>query len=283
MLVLPIFTVLLFFFLIFNFLVTFLAIIDPRSCTPNPSIFDCGESRFDCGKSRNVILKHPFRSLGDPNICRYPHFNLSCHNNRPVLLTSPDVSPEKYNSYYYVDLDSIDYVNKTIDHVIDPGLQKGNCSTLPSFRFSQLLASDSYRTDGWFIGQLSLYVKGDVEELVFVSCKNPVKSESKSKFHRLLDTATCNVSARRFSNNVSDTGDIFPYDYVGLASNLAISDIEESCTINVILPTQTDDESLRKGEDVSFHHIHNLLADGFQVQWSNFGNSLEKGPFWCEC
>lgn len=141
----------------------------------------------------------------------------------------------------------------------DIGLQKENCSSLPLHKFRQNLFY-SINSDLILI-QVSMYVfKNDTEELVFVSCKNPVKSQPNSKFARFVNTESCNYTTVKNDHTVS-------YDYVGLASNLVGSDIEESCTLNLIAPASMEDKSFfgTNQDPISFEKIHNLLADGFRV------------------
>ncbi|CAI9097363.1 OLC1v1033765C1 [Oldenlandia corymbosa var. corymbosa] len=227
----------------------------------------CEDSQYNCGDSSHQNLRFPFQFDGDnSNPCRYPHFTFSCLHNRTVLYLDSFYTSEK--QYYYVDVDSFNFQNRTI-RVIDPGLQKGNCSSLPLYPIQHQYLYSAY-SDGRNLW-LGLRISDEAEDtVVFMSCGNPVKnSQSNSTFHRLIDTASCSASAWYFPTKSANTS----HDYVMVGRNLVPYDIPESCTINKILPVQIRDEFLLSNktadhDDVAFEHIHNLLADGFQLQWA---------------
>ncbi|XP_048447684.1 putative RING-H2 finger protein ATL21A [Pyrus x bretschneideri] len=72
-----------------------------------------------CGHIRNI--SYPFRLKGDPRHCGDSGYTLSCENNKTILNISS-------SGDYYVQ--AINYHNQTI-RIVDPGLDKSNCSSLP--------------------------------------------------------------------------------------------------------------------------------------------------------
>jgi len=83
---------------------------------------DCPTS--SCGKITNI--SRPFRLKGDPIHCGDSRYELSCVNNVAVLYL--------YGGKYHVE--AINYDNFTI-RVVDPGVEKGSCSSLPRYFLSQ--------------------------------------------------------------------------------------------------------------------------------------------------
>ncbi|CAI9097371.1 OLC1v1033772C1 [Oldenlandia corymbosa var. corymbosa] len=249
------------------------------SCYSDPTMekYSCKGSQHNCGDSTQD-LQFPFIFDGDDrsSVCTRPHLNFSCLHNRTVLYRSS-------KEYFYVDVDSFNRKNQTV-RVIDPGLQKGNCSATPLYPISYRFQSSDFMGPNdinYLYISLGLYLSNKTSILVFVSCKNPVNS---SMFHRLVDTASCSASAGHFATKRSDSQQMSTHDYVAVGRNLLASDIPESCTVNKIAAALIDDESLlgRTGDDVQFQHIHNLLSDGFLLQWTWFstGSQLKK-PLWC--
>ncbi|KAL3497736.1 hypothetical protein ACH5RR_040468 [Cinchona calisaya] len=165
-------------------------------------------------------------------------FQLSCEHNRTVFYYSG------LGKYFVVE----NSINDTSFHVVDPGMQKDNCSTLPLYSFSY----DS-------IESVPLYYPVETDPVVFVSCKNPVLKTKKSP-RLYVDTAPCLTAAK----------DDYSYNYVVVGKNLVASDIEETCTVLNIF--SADLRALDIGrENVSFQDIHNLLANDFEFRCSASG------------
>ncbi|KAM1262977.1 hypothetical protein ACFX13_028709 [Malus domestica] len=80
----------------------------PQKCTPS-----------SCCHIRNI--SYPFRLKGDPHHCGDSGYTLSCESNKTILNM-------RLSGDYYVQ--AINYHNQTI-RVVDPGLDKSNCSSLP--------------------------------------------------------------------------------------------------------------------------------------------------------
>ncbi|CAI9099076.1 OLC1v1035847C1 [Oldenlandia corymbosa var. corymbosa] len=203
--------------------------------------YTCEDSLHICGDSR-FTLKFPFRSEDDPSVCKYHEFILSCQDNRTVLYTN-----KLSEKYYNAVVNSLDTGNQKI-RVVDPELEKYSCSIRSLGTFPHDWQPYQFEPPNEIsqLPILSLTISDDADELVFVSCKYAVKPESNSKFHKLVDTASCNVT------------EVYMAD--------------ESCTIIKIVPAQIDEKSTlkRTGADVSLEDIHNLLSDAFQQDWMSF-------------
>ncbi|KAF7848104.1 hypothetical protein BT93_L2293 [Corymbia citriodora subsp. variegata] len=96
-------------------LLVLILLLLPRSLTIAIKKNQCATS---CGEIANI--SYPFRLRGDPKDCGHNNYGLACINNRTIL----DLN---YGQYY---VRSINYTNYTI-RVVDVGLQKDNCSSLP--------------------------------------------------------------------------------------------------------------------------------------------------------
>ncbi|KAL3497744.1 hypothetical protein ACH5RR_040476 [Cinchona calisaya] len=184
--------------------------------------------------------KHRLSNCRNPSmICNSVlSFQLSCENNRTVFYYSG------LGKYFLVE-NSINYISQSF-HVVDSGVQKDNCSTLPLYSFS-------YDTIA-----LPFHYSVDTVVVVFVSCKNPILKTKNPPLY--VDTSPCITAAK----------DDYLYNYVVVGKNLVVSDIEETCTVHKIFPA--DLRALDIGrENVSFQEIHNLLANGFEFRWTNAG------------
>ncbi|CAK9151633.1 unnamed protein product [Ilex paraguariensis] len=81
-----------------------------------------------CGNIHDI--HYPFRLEDDPQHCGLPDYQLACNNNRTILYlkTDPYAGYDyKFNYSYYVE--AITYDNFSI-RLVDPGLDKDNCSSL---------------------------------------------------------------------------------------------------------------------------------------------------------
>ncbi|XP_027173450.1 rust resistance kinase Lr10-like [Coffea eugenioides] len=228
----------------------------------NSTDTSCDHSPSTC-RGTDINLKCPFQFSGDdPDLCperRVVEF--SCENNRTVLSLNV-----RYN--LSVELNSIDYEKQTL-RIFDPGVQKNNCSTLPVNPLSP--DDDYYQPGAGYEMEIDPHHTGS---LVFVSCKNPVKSKYPPLY---VDTASCNISANHFSKMKAPSNN---YSYVVVGKNMVASDIEESCTVYKTAPVDLRCLPNVTAGDVSFQDIHNLLSNGYEISW---GEALElrKKSFFC--
>lgn len=116
--------------------------IDNHKCPPS-----------SCGNIHNI--SYPFRLQQDPKYCGRPRYTLNCDNNVTIL-------PLDSRKYY---VKAIYYYNSTI-RVVDPGLEKNNCASLPSFPLanSNFSVGDTY------------WPSSSSKPVTFLKCENPVNS-----------------------------------------------------------------------------------------------------------
>ncbi|KAM1401096.1 hypothetical protein ACFX2F_028289 [Malus domestica] len=148
---------------------------DRHNCAPS-----------SCGNIHNI--SYPFRLNSSPKRCGHSSFTLFCENNVTVL----HISSGKYL------VQSINYRNKTI-RVVDPGLHKNNCSSIPRYPLSE---SNFRYSDSPYFSSSTL--------VMFFKCTNPVNSSL------YVPTAPC----------INTSGG---YAMVG---NTTAADLEDGCETN---------------------------------------------------
>ncbi|KAL6187072.1 hypothetical protein ACLB2K_043187 [Fragaria x ananassa] len=175
-----------------------------------------------CGDIHNI--SYPFRLQQDPEQCGYLNHTLECdHNNITVL--------RLFSQEYYVK--AINYDNRTI-RVVDPGLDKNNCSSLPRFPLSK--SNFSYL-------DTSSYWTNSLESVIFLKCANPVNSS------RYVSTAPCINSEM--------------YGYA-VRGNISAEDVENGCTVYWmgVMPYEEEDRN------VSYQDIHDQMVYGFELRYT---------------
>ncbi|XP_024186559.2 LEAF RUST 10 DISEASE-RESISTANCE LOCUS RECEPTOR-LIKE PROTEIN KINASE-like 2.4 isoform X1 [Rosa chinensis] len=185
-----------------------------------------------CGDFQNISF--PFRLKHDPKHCGgQEFFTLECHNNITVL--------RLFSHEYYVK--AIDYDNRTI-RVVDPGLEKNNCTSLP--RFPLAPSNFSYDSIGETVWPYSYLV-------TFLKCANPVNSSL------YVNTAPC-IKSKGYGYAILD---------------MSPQDVEIGCRIDWMgMITSMHG----KDRNISYQDIHNELVYGFVLQWYDF--SVCPGNHW---
>ncbi|EXC31505.1 putative receptor-like protein kinase [Morus notabilis] len=195
-------------------------------------------SSSSCGKIQRI--SYPFRLKADPKNCGDKSYVLSCENNITVL--------NLYSGKYIVE--SINYNNETI-RIVDPNIQKGNCSSLPSYSLSYYNFSWN---DPYALTQLDRKTYNqvlDTKSIAFMSCENPVKSPL------YIDTSSCTNGALSQSKR---------HTYVVVNGSSSVSDMVDSCGVELMaMVTRLGNIN---GSNVSFMDVHNELAFGFELSWS---------------
>ncbi|XP_027175552.1 rust resistance kinase Lr10-like isoform X4 [Coffea eugenioides] len=234
--------------------------------TFNSKHTSCDHSPSTC-VGNDINLQCPFQFRGDhPNLCP---IEFSCENNRTVLPVIGGNHLEKQQYNFSVELNSIDYEKQTL-RLFDPGVQKSNCSTLPVYSFKP---NDDYYQNQ--VGASTIMeIDPDAGSLVFVSCKNPVKSKYPPLY---VDTASCNITANHFSKMKASSN---YYSYVVVGKNVVASDIEESCTVYKTAPVDLRCLPNVTAGDISFQDIHNLLSNGLDLRWLREWRSRRHFPFY---
>ncbi|VVA36709.1 PREDICTED: rust resistance kinase Lr10 [Prunus dulcis] len=185
-----------------------------------------------CGNIHNI--SYPFRLNRDPEHCGDSRYTLHCDNNVTVL--------HLYSGKYLVL--ALNYDDKTI-RVVDPGLEKNNCSSIPRYP-----VANSNFSMGDLYGSSS-------QSVTFITCANPMSSSL------YLVTAPC-------INNLSRTA----YVKVDITS----SDLEDGCSIEW---TTMMSKSLHKKnyQNFSYRYIHDALMYGFELNYDTLGSAfVECGP-----
>ncbi|KAL3715083.1 hypothetical protein ACJRO7_006903 [Eucalyptus globulus] len=179
-----------------------------------------------CGEVDNI--RYPFRLKDDPKGCGDSKFELACEDNRTMICLFSgryhvkSINPDCYEG-------SIDYDFGNIK-VVDVGLRKGDCSSLPHYHLTQYKFSDD---DGWYV------LPG--QQVTIVSCSKQVRS------HSYISTELCIVTEGYHSYAII---------------NAHPPDIEDFCTITWSILAY-----LRYPENrtISYNDIHDAMADGFEI------------------
>ncbi|XP_004298577.1 PREDICTED: probable receptor-like protein kinase At5g39030 [Fragaria vesca subsp. vesca] len=173
-----------------------------------------------CGDIHDI--SYPLRLQQDPEQCGDSRYTLECdHNNITVL--------RLFSQEYYVK--AIDYDFNRI-RVVDPGLEKNNCSSLPHFPLSPY----NFSYHSWEPYNVPV---------IFLKCANPVNSS------RYVSTAPCINS------------EMYGYAVPG---NISTEDVENGCTVYwMSLTTWMPYEEDR---NVSYQDIHDQMVYGFELRYS---------------
>ncbi|VVA32263.1 PREDICTED: rust resistance kinase Lr10 [Prunus dulcis] len=179
-----------------------------------------------CGNIHNI--SYPFRLKHDPKHCGNERYTLSCENN----ITLVDLPP---SGKYYVQ--AINYDDKTI-RLVDPRLQKNNCSSMPQ-NFPSLLTFP-YAAPGPFS-----------RPVFYIKCSNPVNSSL------YVDTAPClNINASSLIRQKT-------YSYVKIGF-MKVGDLYEGCSVEwVALALFNYDDYYNYYN--SYESIHSALMSGFDL------------------
>ncbi|KAL6288931.1 hypothetical protein ACE6H2_006441 [Prunus campanulata] len=198
----------------------------------------------------------------DPKTCGDPRYSLSCENNRTVLYL--------YSGKYYAQ--SINYDNYTI-RVVDVGLHKGNCSSLPrhsiaKYSFDQQDPYSFYQLKGKMkpgfpFPNLKLEHNELSQPIIFMTCKTPVSSPD-----LYVDTAPC-IDARSSPNSSLSHPSWNSFVNVG---HLNVLELRDSCRIELMVLAAPF--SHPKDSNISYIDIHNELIYGFELSWLR---SYERG------
>ncbi|XP_039155593.1 rust resistance kinase Lr10-like [Eucalyptus grandis] len=212
-----------------------------------------------CGDVRDI--QYPFRLKGDLKGCGRSKYELACENNRTVLYL--------YAGRYYVK--SIYYDNNSRGYysrgyfsgnimVVDDGLQKSNCSSLPRYSLASSNLSDR--------DPYSQYASSSA--VVFMKCSQPVASTS------YIYTEPC-IEGAYPSNTPPNISQMKVYSYAMSGLSLQVGDIKDSCSITMMTflsdadPTWEMDGYNRVSPTYrvsSYKDLHNRMAEGFALHYS---------------
>ncbi|XP_008232089.2 PREDICTED: LEAF RUST 10 DISEASE-RESISTANCE LOCUS RECEPTOR-LIKE PROTEIN KINASE-like 2.1 [Prunus mume] len=203
-------------------IVALLVGLSGETCNAEDDGTNCTSS---CGNIHNI--SYPFRLEHDPKHCGEVKYTLSCENN----ITLVDIP---HSGKYYVR--AINYHNQTI-RVVDPGLQKNNCSSMPQNFPPSLTSNFPY----YVLERLSTPV-------FYIQCSNPVNSSL------YVDTAPClNINASSLIRQKT-------YSYVKVGV-MEAGDLYEGCSaewVALALSNYSD-------YNTSYESIHSALMYGFDL------------------
>ncbi|BFG21129.1 hypothetical protein CerSpe_074030 [Prunus speciosa] len=182
---------------------------------------------FSCGNIHNI--SYPFRLKHDPEHCGNARYTLSCENNITLL----DLPP---SGKYHVQ--AINYLYRTI-RLVDPGLKKNNCSSMPqNFPPPLRLPYSAYDMSVYPLSTPVFYIK----------CSNPVNSSL------YVDTAPClNINASSLVQQKT-------YSYVKVG-DMKVGDLNEGCSAEWVALALFDYNTS------SYESIHSALMYGFDAFW----------------
>ncbi|XP_040363850.1 rust resistance kinase Lr10 isoform X2 [Rosa chinensis] len=199
-----------------------------RGCVPS-----------SCGHIHNI--SYPFRLKDDPQHCGESLYTLYCENNVTILHLQRLHLP---SAKFYVQ--AINYNNRTI-RAVDPGIQKDNCSSIPSYPIS-----------GTVINENPYFVPEETFPLYFLKCRNSVNS------FLYVDTAPCFNDMEATSSSQPKT-----YGYVKV-KEVEMGDLKAGCSIERMTLV-----FLSEDWDASYKYIHNALVYGFELRF------YYEIPFFC--
>ncbi|XP_028949959.2 uncharacterized protein [Malus domestica] len=232
-----------------------------QTCTPS-----------SCGHIRNI--SYPFRLKGDPRHCGDSRFTLSCENNITILSIS-------LSGEYYVR--AINYHNQTI-RVVDPGIDKSNCSSLPRHSLGYSMFTDPYDIYNPDVENCTGY-EADAKNkrftdasssppicsrtiaLTFLKCGSPVNS---SQSLSVVDTALCypvestSTSSLSWSSSASPQPKTYGYVVIG---PFRVWELNEGCSIERVTFAYLSDDY-----DASYKSIHNSLVYGFELNYTVYSS-----------
>ncbi|KAM6592987.1 hypothetical protein CsatA_000690 [Cannabis sativa] len=209
-----------------------------------------------CGNIHNITF--PFRLDTDSPSCvstglyhSNKAFVLSCKNNHTTILKNNG------RSYYHVE--AINYNNYTI-RLVDPNIQKGNCSSIPTtYSSSNTLPSPfelqiTFRKGERF-WSTNFVTYPTSERVLFLSCENKVYNSL------YIDTAPC-INTSNLSENPKTR-----FLYVAYASGFKYSDLVESCQIYQTALVSSKKDRNYTMMTMSYQDVHDEFSYGFEASW----------------
>lgn len=211
-----------------------------------------------CGEIRNI--SYPFRLKGDPKNCGNPLYELVCENNRTVLYLHA-------SRYYVKSIHYSSYRNKDIFRgnitVVDDGLQKNNCSSLP--RYSLACSNLSTKDPS------NIFKARSSESVAFMKCSQPITSTS------YIDTKPCIEGYPASTPPYFSPTKVYSY---AVLRELQVGDIKDSCTVTM-MAFASDQISGRKGDQygsLPYKDLHNKMVEGFTLSYPRYHFQIRSSP-----
>ncbi|KAK4258281.1 hypothetical protein QN277_007745 [Acacia crassicarpa] len=222
---------------------------------------------FSCGI---INISYPFRLRNDPPKCGHPKHELACENNITLLHLHDSSRPYlgRDGRYRVIGRDKvlgtyrvvgINYNNDTI-RLVDAGIQKGNCSSLPHYSLSlsnfpidfsySAPADDSNPYFTWTLNNNGTYINL-IKQVGYLNCSNPVTDDT-----AYVDTAPCvNWASKGRGHLYAVSADVLAHQF------------KPECRLKWVTLTARDWKSLVPGGIQSYTDIHTLLSSGFELSW----------------
>lgn len=192
-----------------------------------------------CGKINNI--KYPFRLKNDPATCGDPRYELSCENNITTL--------SLFSGKFYVR--SINYNNYSIS-LVDPGIEEGNCSSIPRY-FLSVTNFTSYYNNSYGGDPYEVPFASRSGYVVYLNCSKQVKDDPD-----YVDTAPCRVN---WDSN--STGHVY-----AIASNyLSAQRLNIDCHVKLVAMSTAPYSYQSDPQPYSYQEIHEMLSNGFELSW----------------
>ncbi|WJX10093.1 hypothetical protein P8452_00856 [Trifolium repens] len=209
-----------------------------------------------CGKITDI--KHPFRLKDDPTSCGDPRYELSCENNITALAL--------FSGKYYVK--SIDYKNYTI-RLVDPGIEEGDCSTIPRYYLYASNFTDSYnysyKEDPFQTSQYRIISRKIddpsptlsipmFQHVIYMNCSNHIRDDDPV----YVNTASCINGGHLYA----------------IAGDVKVGNLtDDDCHVEIITAISffgynysSEDWDI-PNEKFPYSDIHRMLVGGFEVSW----------------
>ncbi|KAI9075499.1 hypothetical protein K1719_042547 [Acacia pycnantha] len=221
-----------------------------------------------CTSSCGIItnISYPFRLRDDPPYCGHHRHELACENNITLLHLHDSSQRQYWGRYRVIGRDEvlgtyrvvgINYSTYTI-RLVDAGIQKGNCSSLPLYSLSPSnFFSNSYYEDSSnpYNIQIQNNYRTDyidlIKQVAYLNCSNPVRDDT-----AYVDTAPC--------VNWESKGGGHLY---AVAGDLLVHQFKPQCRLKLVTLIAPDWKSLVPGGINSYTDTHTLLSSGFELSW----------------
>ncbi|KAL3714288.1 hypothetical protein ACJRO7_006252 [Eucalyptus globulus] len=225
-------------------LVLLLILVLLRAMTSDARLSDSRCVASSCGNIQNI--KKPFRLKSDPRGCGDLKKELVCEDDHTVWYLN--------HGRFYVQ--SINYSAGLIK-LVDDGLQKDNCSSLPHHSLVwDNLVDVVYPSKSYYRVRKSYY--NDYRStLAIVNCSKPISSPL------YISTGPC-IKGSYSSNKLSN------WNLYALIDPVA-SDVKDFCTISRWTWASADFEQTNSSSN--YEQIHKNMTDGFFLSfyWRAFG------------
>ena len=204
-------------------------------------------SPSSCGTISNI--SYPFRLSDDPKQCGDTRYELNCEDNVAVL----SLFSGKYRVL------AINYNNFTI-RLVDAGLQKDDCSSLPHYFLSQSNFTDIYdygesfywsNQDPFHASQPESRNERSIlfQHIVYLNCSSPVTDDTE-----YVETAAC--------INWRSKGYIY-----AIPGDLLVGNLKDECDVKFAATMTWNWSWVKDNKSLSYADIHRKLLHGFELSW----------------